>query len=409
MFQNLSDKAVAECQNEQVEKWKEEKLLERSVSIRKDSPAFVFYEGPPTANGRPGIHHVMARALKDSVCRYKTMRGYKVNRKGGWDTHGLPVEIEVEKQLNLSCKQDIEEYGIAEFNKKCRESVFVYEGLWREMSDRMGYMVDMDNPYITLDNDYIESCWWLIKEFFKEDMIYEGYKILPYCPRCGTGLASHEVAQGYKEVKVLTLVAKFKKSDEDAYFLAWTTTPWTLASNVSLTVNPDVDYIKVKMTGGEFAGEVYYLAEVLADRVLGADNYEVLDSMKGADLEYLEYEQLMPFIKVDKKAFFVTCADYVTISDGTGIVHTAPAFGEDDYQTGRRYNLPVPNPVDENGNYTDTIWKGRFVMEDGLDVEIVKWLAGENKIFAKERLEHNYPHCWRCGTPLVYYAKPSFK
>lgn len=408
MFQNLSDKAVAECQNEQVEKWKEEKLLERSVSIRKDSPAFVFYEGPPTANGRPGIHHVMARALKDSVCRYKTMRGYKVNRKGGWDTHGLPVEIEVEKQLNLSCKQDIEEYGIAEFNKKCRESVFVYEGLWREMSDRMGYMVDMDNPYITLDNDYIESCWWLIKEFFKEDMIYEGYKILPYCPRCGTGLASHEVAQGYKEVKVLTLVAKFKKSDEDAYFLAWTTTPWTLASNVSLTVNPDVDYIKVKMTGGEFAGEVYYLAEVLADRVLGADNYEVLDSMKGADLEYLEYEQLMPFIKVDKKAFFVTCADYVTISDGTGIVHTAPAFGEDDYQTGRRYNLPVPNPVDENGNYTDTIWKGRFVMEDGLDVEIIKWLAGENKIFSKERLEHNYPHCWRCGTPLVYYAKPSW-
>ena len=408
MFQNLSDKAVAECQNEQVEKWKEEKLLERSVSIRKDSPAFVFYEGPPTANGRPGIHHVMARALKDSVCRYKTMRGYKVNRKGGWDTHGLPVEIEVEKQLNLSCKQDIEEYGIAEFNKKCRESVFVYEGLWREMSDRMGYMVDMDNPYITLDNDYIESCWWLIKEFFKEDMIYEGYKILPYCPRCGTGLASHEVAQGYKEVKVLTLVAKFKKSDEDAYFLAWTTTPWTLASNVSLTVNPDVDYIKVKMTGGEFAGEVYYLAEVLADRVLGADNYEVLDKMKGADLEYLEYEQLMPFIKVDKKAFFVTCADYVTISDGTGIVHTAPAFGEDDYQTGRRYNLPVPNPVDENGNYTDTIWKGRFVMEDGLDVEIIKWLAGENKIFSKERLEHNYPHCWRCGTPLVYYAKPSW-
>lgn len=408
MFQNLSDKAVAECQNEQVEKWKEEKLLERSVSIRKDSPAFVFYEGPPTANGRPGIHHVMARALKDSVCRYKTMRGYKVNRKGGWDTHGLPVEIEVEKQLNLSCKQDIEEYGIAEFNKKCRESVFVYEGLWREMSDRMGYMVDMDNPYITLDNDYIESCWWLIKEFFKEDMIYEGYKILPYCPRCGTGLASHEVAQGYKEVKVLTLVAKFKKSDEDAYFLAWTTTPWTLASNVSLTVNPDVDYIKVKMTDGEFAGEVYYLAEVLADRVLGADNYEVLDSMKGADLEYLEYEQLMPFIKVDKKAFFVTCADYVTISDGTGIVHTAPAFGEDDYQTGRRYNLPVPNPVDENGNYTDTIWKGRFVMEDGLDVDIIKWLAGENKIFSKERLEHNYPHCWRCGTPLVYYAKPSW-
>ncbi len=407
-FQNLSAKPVADVQNEQVKHWKDTNLLKRSVEVREGNTPFVFYEGPPTANGRPGIHHVMARALKDSVCRYKTMQGYQVKRKGGWDTHGLPVEIEVEKQLQLSCKQDIEEYGIAEFNKKCRESVFVYEGLWREMSDRMGYMVDMDNPYITLDNDYIESCWWIIKEFFKNDMIYEGYKILPYCPRCGTGLASHEVAQGYKEVKVLTLIAKFKKKNEDEYFLAWTTTPWTLASNVSLTVHPDVDYVKVRKISGDFTGEIYYLAKILADTVLGEGSYEILEEMKGKDLEYMEYEQLMPFIEVNKKAFFVTCADYVTTSDGTGIVHTAPAFGEDDYQTGRRYDLPVPNPVDEDGNYTETPWIGRFVMEEGLDVEIIKWLAEENKIFKKERLEHNYPHCWRCSTPLLYYAKPSW-
>ncbi len=407
-FQNLSAKPVADVQNEQVNHWKDTNLLKRSVEVREGNTPFVFYEGPPTANGRPGIHHVMARALKDSVCRYKTMQGYQVKRKGGWDTHGLPVEIEVEKQLQLSCKQDIEEYGIAEFNKKCRESVFVYEGLWREMSDRMGYMVDMDNPYITLDNDYIESCWWIIKEFFKNDMIYEGYKILPYCPRCGTGLASHEVAQGYKEVKVLTLIAKFKKKNEDEYFLAWTTTPWTLASNVSLTVHPDVDYVKVRKISGDFTGEIYYLAKILADTVLGEGSYEILEEMKGKDLEYMEYEQLMPFIEVNKKAFFVTCADYVTTSDGTGIVHTAPAFGEDDYQTGRRYDLPVPNPVDEDGNYTETPWIGRFVMEEGLDVEIIKWLAEENKIFKKERLEHNYPHCWRCSTPLLYYAKPSW-
>lgn len=404
MFENLSEKAIADLQNEQADRWENEDLLGKCVSTRKGMPSFVFYEGPPTANGRPGIHHVIARTLKDSVCRYKTMQGFEVKRKAGWDTHGLPVEIEVEKQLNMSGKQDIEKYGIKEFNQKCKESVFTYERQWREMTKRMGYIIDLDNPYITLDNNYIESCWWILKEFFKAGLIYEGHKILPYCPRCGTGLASHEVAQGYKEVKTNTITAKFKRKDTDnEYFLAWTTTPWTLASNVALTVGADIDYIKVEQDGS-----VYYLAKALADKVLGADSYTVLAEMKGKELEYLEYHQLMPFVQVDKKAFYVTCADYVTIEDGTGIVHTAPAFGEDDYNTGKRYGLPVPNPVDEQGNYTETPWAGRFVLDSNLDVEIIKWLAGENKLYAKEKMEHNYPHCWRCGTPLIYYAKPSW-
>ena len=408
MFKNLSEKPIAEVQKEQVAKWKEEDLLGKCISTREGMPAFNFYEGPPTSNGKPGIHHVMARTLKDSVNRYKTMQGYQVHRKAGWDTHGLPVEIEVEKQLKMSGKQDIEKYGIKEFNEKCRESVFTYTDMWEQMSDRMAYMADMENPYITLDNNYIETGWWIIKEFFKAGLVYEGHKILPFCPRCGTGLASHEVAQGYKEVKTTTITAKFKRKDADEYFLAWTTTPWTLAANVALTVGPDYDYLKVKMTAGDEEGSVFYVGKSLADKVLGEGNYEVIEEMKGSDLEYIEYEQLMPFVKADKKAFFVTCMDYVTTEDGTGIVHTAPAFGEDDYQCGRKYNLPVINPVNEQGLYTATPWEGRFVMEDGLDVEIIKWLAAENKIFAKAKVEHNYPHCWRCGTPLIYYAKPSW-
>ncbi len=404
MFENLSDRPISEVQNEQADRWEKENLLERCVSEREDNPSFIFYEGPPTANGKPGIHHVIARTLKDSVCRYKTMQGYKVKRKAGWDTHGLPVEIEVEKKLKMSGKQDIEKYGIKEFNEKCRESVFEYEGMWRNMTKRMGYMVDLDNPYITLDNDFIETGWWILKKFFDEGLLYEGHKILPYCPRCGTGLASHEVAQGYKEIKSNTLTAKFKKKGTDnEYFLAWTTTPWTLAANAALTVGPDIDYIKA-----EKDGEIYYLAKELADKHLGEGQYTVLEEMKGKDLEYQEYEQLMPFLSTDKKAFFVTVADYVTTVDGTGIVHTAPAFGEDDYQTGRRYGLPVLNPVGEDGKYTETPWAGRFVMEDGLDVDIIKYLAAENKLFSKEKVLHNYPHCWRCGTPLIYYAKPSW-
>ncbi len=391
-------------QNAQADRWDQEDLLSRCVSEREGRPSFVFYEGPPTANGKPGIHHVIARTLKDSVCRYKTMQGYKVKRKAGWDTHGLPVEIEVEKKLNMSGKQDIEKYGIKEFNEKCRESVFEYEGMWRNMTKRMGYMVDLDNPYITLDNNFIETGWWILKKFFDEGLLYEGHKILPYCPRCGTGLASHEVAQGYKEIKSNTLTAKFKKKGADnEYFLAWTTTPWTLAANAALTVGPEIDYIKA-----EKDGEIFYLAKDLADKHLGEGQYTVLQEMKGAELEYQEYEQLMPFLSTDKKAFFVTLGDYVTTVDGTGIVHTAPAFGEDDYQTGRRYDLPVLNPVGEDGKYTETPWKGRFVMEDGLDIDIIKYLAAEKKLFSKEKIAHNYPHCWRCGTPLIYYAKPSW-
>lgn len=409
MFEKLSEKPVAEVQKEQVAEWNEENLLKKCVDAREGKPQFVFYEGPPTANGKPGIHHVMARTLKDSINRYKTMQGFQVNRKAGWDTHGLPVEIEVEKQLGINGKQEIEEYGIRQFNKKCRESVFTYTGLWRDMSERMGYMADMDDPYITLDNKYIETEWWIVKKFFNEDMIYEGHKILPYCPRCGTGLASHEVAQGYKDVKVNTLTVKFKKTGaENEYFLAWTTTPWTLAANTVLTVGPDFDYIKIRMTAGDDKGNIFYLAKALADKILGEGNYEILEEMKGKDLEYMEYEQLMPFVKADRKAFFITCMDYVSIEDGTGIVHSAPAFGEDDYQCGRKYNLPMLQPVDEKGEYTETPWKGHFVMEEGLDVEIIRYLAKDNKIFAKEKISHNYPHCWRCGTPLVYYAKPSW-
>ena len=409
MFEKLSEKPIAQFQKEQADNWEKHDLLHKCVTTRKGQPSFVFYEGPPTANGSPGIHHVIARTLKDSVCRYKTMQGFEVKRKAGWDTHGLPVEIEVERQLGMSGKQDIEKYGIKEFNKKCKESVFTYEGMWRDMTERMGYLIDMDDPYVTLENDYIESCWWIINEFFQAGLIYEGHKILPYCPRCGTGLASHEVAQGYKEVKVNTITAKFKRKDADEYILAWTTTPWTLASNVALTVGANIDYIKAKMHDDvKEAGKVFYIAKALADKILGAGAYDIIEEMKGNALEYIEYEQLMPFVKTDKKAFFVTVGDYVTIEDGTGIVHTAPAFGEDDYQTGRRYDLPVLNPVDEQGKYTETPWAGRFVMEEGLEVDIIKWLASEDKIFDKEKLDHNYPHCWRCGTPLIYYAKPSW-
>ncbi|MBQ6260643.1 MAG: isoleucine--tRNA ligase [Firmicutes bacterium] len=405
MYKNLSDKPIAEVQRAQADRWEEEKLLEKCLTEREGEPNFLFYEGPPTANGKPGIHHVMARTLKDSVCRYKTMQGYKVSRKAGWDTHGLPVEIEVEKQLGFSGKQDIEKYGIREFNEKCKASVFSYEKLWREMTHRMGYLINMDDPYITLDNNYIETGWWILKEFFKAGLIYEGHKILPYCPRCGTGLASHEVAQGYKMVKVNTLTVPFKaKNEENTYFLAWTTTAWTLAANVALVVGPDLDYVKAEQNG-----KFYYVGKALADKVLSPKGeYTIVAEMKGKDLEYMEYEQLMPFCQVKGKAFYVCCMDYVSTEDGTGIVHTAPAFGEDDYNCGRKYDLPVVNPVDEEGKYTETPWAGHFIMEDGLDVEIIKWLAAEDKIYAREKLEHNYPHCWRCGTPLVYYAKPSW-
>lgn len=402
-FEHLKTGSIAENEKAISAYWKEIDLLHQCVSQREDGKQFVFFEGPPTANGKPGIHHVIARTLKDYVCRYKTMQGYQVKRKAGWDTHGLPVEIEVEKRLGLNDKTEIESYGIEAFNKQCRESVFEYEGLWRDMTERMAYLIDLDDPYITLNDDYIESVWHILDKMYKEGYIYEGHKILPYCPRCGTGLASHEVAQGYKEIKSNTLIAKFKLVGKDnEYFLAWTTTPWTLASNVALTVSPTETYVKAKQ--GE---EVYYLSKTLAPKVLGED-FEVLEEVLGTELEYMEYEQLMPFVKPDKKAFFVLVGDFVTTEDGTGIVHTAPAFGEDDYNVCKKYNLPVLQPVNDEGKYVGTPWDGRYVMEEGLDVEIIKYLGSENKIYKKEKVEHNYPHCWRCATPLLYYAKPSY-
>ena len=402
MFKTLVDTSVKDAESKVSKYWKDINILEKTLEKGQNDPSFVFFEGPPTANGNPGIHHVIARTLKDSVCRYKTMNGYQVKRKAGWDTHGLPVEIQVEKELGLEDKQAIENYGIDKFNEKCRASVFTYEKQWREMTERMAYEIDLDNPYITLDNNYIETVWWILDKFNKEGYVYEGHKILPYCPRCGTGLASHEVAQGYKERKDNTVIAKFKRVDKDEYFLAWTTTPWTLPSNVALTVGPEVDYIKAKLND-----EVYYVAKALANKVLG-EEYEVIEEMKGKDLENIKYEQLMPFVETSENAFFVTLGDYVTTEDGTGIVHTAPAFGEDDYNLGRKYNLPVLQPVDESGKFIATPWEGKFVMEDGVDVEIIKWLHSENKLFSKEKVAHNYPHCWRCQTPLLYYAKPSW-
>jgi len=403
-FESLRQGTVNDNEKKILERWQEVDMLKKTLEYREDSKPFVFFEGPPTANGKPGIHHVISRTLKDSICRYKIMQGYKVKRKAGWDTHGLPVEIEVEKQLGLNDKTEIEAYGIEKFNKKCRESVFSYEGLWRQMTQRMGYEIDLENPYITLDNNYIETVWWILDQFNKQGFIYEGHKILPYCTRCGTGLASHEVAQGYKEIKSNTVIVKFKVKDEDAYFLVWTTTPWTLASNVSLTVNPKETYIKVKSLEDNV---IYYVEKTLASKVVKGE-YEILETYLGKDLEFKEYEQLMPFVEVDRKGFFVTCADYVTTEDGTGIVHTAPAFGEDDYQTGKRYNLPVAQPVNEKGEYIETPWKGRFVLDPETDIEIIKWLHAEEKLYHREKMAHNYPHCWRCGTPLLYYAKPSW-
>lgn len=400
MYKELSNVSIKDTEEGVRKYWDEIKLLDRTLETREGAEPFVFFDGPPTANGRPGIHHVIARALKDSVCRYWSMKGYNVKRKAGWDTHGLPVEIEVEKRLNLSSKKDIEAYGMKAFNEKCRESVFEYESVWRDQTERMAYLIDLDNPYITLDNNYIESVWWILNKFFKEGYIYEGHKIMPYCARCGTGLASHEVAQGYQEIKTVTVYAKFKLKNEDAHFLVWTTTPWTLPSNVALAVNPKETYVKVKQND-----EVYYVEKTLAPVVL-KDDYEVLEEMKGADLEHVEYEQLIPFVEVDKKAFFMTCADYVTVEDGTGIVHIAPAFGEDDYHVGRQYNLPVLQPVNEEGKFTTTPWEGTFVID--ADPEIINWLGENGKLYRKQKMNHNYPHCWRCNTPLLYYAKPSW-
>ena len=400
-FKELKKEKVNIIEKEILNNWKKIDILNKTIDNRNNCKNFVFYDGPATANGMPGVHHMLAKLLKDTICKYKTMQGYRVVRKVGWDTHGLPVELGVEKELGFTSKSDIEKYGIEKFNQKCKESVWKNEEAFRNLTEEMGQFIDLKNPYVTYDNNYIETEWWILKKFFDEGLIYEGYKILPYCPRCGTGLASHEVAQGYRDISVNTVTVPFKIKNENTYLLVWTTTPWTLIANVAICVNPNEQYIKVNSKGYNFI-----VAEKLANKVLGND-YEVLDTYVGKDLEYIEYEQLLPFINVNKKAFYIVCDTYVTMEDGTGLVHIAPAFGQDDYEVGRKYDLPVVNPVGEDGKYIEGPWKDTFVMDSNLEIEIIKYLKENDKLFKKEKLNHNYPHCWRCNTPLLYYSKPS--
>ena len=400
-FEELDKRSVAVVEEETLKRWGGVKAIyDESLELNKNNKKFVFYDGPATANGYPGLHHMLAKFLKDSFTKYHSMNGKRVVRKVGWDTHGLPVELQVEKELGFSGKQDIEKYGIKEFNEKCKESVFKNKESFTDLTSKMGQFIDIDNPYITYDCDYIETEWYILKEFYKQGLFYEGHKILPYCPRCGTGLASHEVAQGYKEDTVETVIVPFKKKDEDVYFLVWTTTPWTLLSNVGLCVHPKLTYVKVK--SGDYK---FILAESLVSKVLG-DEVEVLETYKGTDLEHMEYEQLIPALKVDKKAFFVCCDEYVTAEDGTGIVHLAPAFGEDDASVGRKYDLPYLNPVGEDGKYLEGPWKGTLVFD--ADKEVIAYLKENDKLFKKQKMVHNYPHCWRCDSPLLYYSKPSY-
>ena len=400
----------------EVEKfWKDNKIFEKSMDSRKEGETYTFYDGPPTANGKPHIGHVLTRVIKDMIPRYRTMKGYMVPRKAGWDTHGLPVELEVEKKLGLDGKEQIEEYGMEPFIKQCKESVWKYKGMWEDFSSTVGFWADMEHPYVTYYDDYIESEWWALKEIWNKKLLYKGFKIVPYCPRCGTPLSAQEVSQGYKTVKERSAVVRFKVVGEDAYFLAWTTTPWTLPSNVALCVNPDETYCKVKAADGY----TYYMAEALLDKVLGKlakeegeKAYEVLETYKGTDLEYKAYEPLFACAgeaaaKQKKKAHFVTCDNYVTMSDGTGIVHIAPAFGEDDSRIGRNYELPFVQFVDGQGNLTkETPYAGVFVKK--ADPMVLTDLDKEGKLFDAPKFEHDYPHCWRCDTPLIYYARESW-
>ena len=394
--------------------WEDNNIFKKSMEHRKEGETYTFYDGPPTANGKPHIGHVETRTIKDMIPRYRTMKGYMVPRKAGWDTHGLPVELEVEKLLGLDGKEQIEEYGLAPFIDKCKESVWKYKGMWEDFSRTVGFWADMDNPYVTYDDNFIESEWWALKTIWDKGLLYKGFKIVPYCPRCGTPLSSHEVAQGYKAVKERSAIVRFKVKGEDAYFLAWTTTPWTLPSNVALCVNPEETYLKVKAADGY----TYYIAKALADKVLGRlaeegkDAYEVLETYVGKDLEYKEYEPLYKCAgdaakKQKKKAHFVTCDGYVTMTDGTGIVHIAPAFGEDDSRIGRNYELPFVQFVDGKGDLTaETPYAGKFVKD--ADPLVLKDLDAEGKLFDAPKFEHDYPFCWRCDTPLIYYARESW-
>ena len=399
-FESLSNEKVSIVEEKLRERWLKDNILNKCIENRNNSPYFVFYDGPATANGHPGLHHMMAKFLKDSICKYKTMQGYKVLRKVGWDTHGLPVEIEVEKELGFNNKNDIEKYGIEAFNEKCRLSAKKNEKTFADLTNKMGQFIDLENAYVTYNNDYIETEWWILKKFFDEGLFYEGVKILPYCTRCGTGLASHEVAQGYKEIDVNSVIVPMKKKESDVYFLVWTTTPWTLIANVALCVNPEASYSLVESEGNKFI-----LATNLVETVLG-NEAKIIDNYKGSDLEYTEYEQLLPFITPNKKAFYITCDNYVTLEDGTGIVHIAPAFGADDANVAKKYGLPIVQPVGEDGTYTEGPWKGMKVFD--ADLEVIKYLKENGKLFRKIKLKHNYPHCWRCNTPLLYYSKPSY-
>ncbi|MCI6880033.1 MAG: isoleucine--tRNA ligase [Clostridiaceae bacterium] len=409
-----TDMNFVEREKEVEQFWKKDNTFKKSMEQREGCPTYTFYDGPPTANGKPHIGHVLTRVIKDMIPRYRTMKGYYVPRKAGWDTHGLPVELEVEKLLGLDGKEQIEQYGLAPFITKCKESVWKYKGMWEDFSGTVGFWADMDNPYVTYDDNFIESEWWALKNIWDKGLLYKGFKIVPYCPRCGTPLSSHEVAQGYKAVKERSAIVRFKVVGEDAYFLAWTTTPWTLPSNTCLCVNPDETYCKVKAADGY----TYYMAEALLDKVLGklAEDgkaaYEVLETYKGKDLEYKEYEPLYACAKETaekqhKKAHFVTCDNYVTMTDGTGIVHIAPAFGEDDARVGRKYDLPFLQFVDEKGNMTkETPFAGLFVKK--ADPEVLKDLDARGLLFDAPKFEHDYPFCWRCDTPLIYYARESW-
>ena len=383
--------------------WTARNVIKKNFDMNQDGEYFTFYDGPPTANGRPHVGHVLTRVMKDIIPRYKVMKGYKVIRKAGWDTHGLPVELEIEKKLGISGKEQIEEYGVEKFVKECKESVFTYVSMWEKMTNQIGYWVDMENPYVTYHNPYIESVWWALKQMWDKGLLYEGHKVMPYCPRCGTALSSHEVAQGYKDVKDLTCIAKFKVvGEENKYILAWTTTPWTLPSNLALCINKAYTYIEAKV-----GDEVYVLAKDLADKVLG-EEYEIVREFKGEELLGTKYEQLMPFGKVEGKAFEVIHGDYVTLSDGTGIVHIAPAYGEDDSLVAKANGITFINLVDREGRFVEEVtpWAGKFVKK--CDESICKWLEENNKLFKSERHMHSYPHCWRCDTPLLYYPKESW-
>ena len=399
-----TDMNFVEREKEVEEFWKEDNTFKKSMEQREGCPTYTFYDGPPTANGKPHIGHVLTRVIKDMIPRYRTMKGYYVPRKAGWDTHGLPVELEVEKKLGLDGKDQIEKYGVEPFIEQCKESVWKYEGMWEDFSHTVGFWADMKNPYVTYHNDYIESEWWALKEIWKKGLLYEGHKIVPYCPRCGTPLSSHEVAQGYKDVKERSAVVRFKVKGEDAYILAWTTTPWTLPSNVALCVNPDEDYVKVTSKG-----YTYYMAAALVDTVLG-EGAEILEHYQGKDLEFKEYEPLFPYAEKrigNKKAYYVVCDTYVTLTDGTGVVHIAPAFGEDDSKVGHRYDLPFVQLVNEKGEMTEeTPWAGTFCKK--ADMAVLQALEDKDLLFDAPLFEHSYPHCWRCDTPLIYYARETW-